>query len=153
MTTPPESDYPLPAFYFNVTFSEKSDEDAAFQDVAGIGAQIETESYSEGGENRFIYQLPKSVKHPNLVLKRGIVSCSSPLIDWCKSVLENGFNEPIVTKLVHVMLLNADGRPVRQWSFDDAYPVNWEVESFNATKNEVALEKIELSYGFSQRVL
>ena len=45
--------YPLPAFYFKVTFSAKGDEDAAFQEVSGIGSQIETEPYAEGGENTF----------------------------------------------------------------------------------------------------
>ncbi|MBT8339629.1 MAG: phage tail protein [Desulfatitalea sp.] len=153
MSTPSDADYPLPAFHFCVTFSEKSDEDAAFKEVSGIGAQIETESYSEGGENRFVYELPKAVKHPKLVLKRGIAENSSPLVQWCKSVLENGLNEAITPKLIHVMLLDADGQAVRQWSFDDAYPVNWEVESFNATKNEVAIEKIELAYGHCQREL
>jgi hypothetical protein len=48
-------DYPLPAFYFKVTFSAKGDEDAAFQEVSGIGSQIETEPYAEGGENRFVH--------------------------------------------------------------------------------------------------
>jgi hypothetical protein len=37
------------------------------------------------------------------------------------------------------------------WSFADAYPVNWEVENFNATKNAVAIEKIELAYSTSRR--
>lgn len=153
MSTQPEANYPLPAFYFAVTFSEKGDEDAAFQDVSGIGAQMDIESYAEGGENRFVYQLPKAVKHPKLVLKRGIAPDASKLMQWCKSVLENGLNDPITPKLIHVTLLNDQGQPARKWSFADAYPVNWEVEGFNATKNNVAIEKIELAYSFSQREL
>jgi phage tail-like protein len=145
-------DYPLPAFYFKVTFSAKSDEDAAFQEVSGIGSQIDTESYAEGGENRFVHQLPKAVKHPKLVLKRGIAPDDSPLVKWCKSILENGFSKSIEPKLIHVMLLNEKGEAARMWSFADAYPVNWEVENFNATKNAVAIEKIELAYSYSQRV-
>ena len=31
----------------------------------------------EGGENRFVHRLPKPVKHPNLVLKRGLATTSS----------------------------------------------------------------------------
>ena len=151
MTTDPDEDYPLPAFYFKATFSEKDDEDAAFRDVSGIGAQIETESYAEGGENRFVHQLPKAVKHPKLIFKRGIAPDSSPLVQWCKSVLENGLSESIEPKLIHVMLLNAEGQATCKWSFADAYPVNWEVESFNATKNELAIEKIELAYTYSIR--
>lgn len=146
-----DGDYPLPAFYFKVTFSAKGDEDAAFQEVSGIGSRIETESYAEGGENRFEYRLPKAVRHPRLVLKRGIAPYDSPLVEWCKSVLEDGFSKPIEPKLIHVMLLNEEGAAARMWSFADAYPVNWEVESFNATKNAVAIEKIELAYTTSRR--
>lgn len=153
MSGNPEALYPIPAFHFKVTFSEKEDEDAAFQDVSGIGAQMETISYAEGGENRFVYELPKAVKHPKLSLKRGILPKASPLVQWCKSVLENGFDDPIVPKLIHVMLLNEKGQPACKWSFADAYPVNWEVESFNAVKNEVAVEKIELIYSYSRREL
>jgi hypothetical protein len=43
MATSSEEYYPLPAFYFTVAFSENSDEDAAFQEVSGIGARMETE--------------------------------------------------------------------------------------------------------------
>jgi phage tail-like protein len=146
-----EGPYPLPAFYFSVTFSAKIGEDAAFQDVSGIGAQMETETYTEGGENRFVYQLPKAVTHAKLVLKRGVAPYHSKLVQWCKSVLENGLNEPVTTKLVHVTLLNREALPARKWSFADAYPVNWEMEEFNSTKNSVAIEKIELAYSFSQR--
>lgn len=153
MTTDSKTDYPLPAFFFAVAFSEKSDEDAAFQDVSGIGAQMDTETYTEGGENRFVYQLPKTVTHNKLVLKRGIATNDSPLVQWCKSVLENGLNEPIAPKLIHVTLLNEKRQPARKWSFADAYPVNWEVEEFSSTKNSVAIEKIELAYSFSQREL
>ena len=32
---------------------------------------MEIETVVEGGENRFVHRLPKPVKHPNLVLKRG----------------------------------------------------------------------------------
>lgn len=151
MSTSSDAYYPLPAFYFTVTFSENGDEDAAFQEVSGIGARMDTEAYTEGGENRFVYQLPKAVKHPKLVLKRGIAPDGSPLVEWCRSVLENGLIEPIKPRLIHVLLLNEKGEPARKWSFARAYPVNWEVESFNSTKNQVAIEKIELEYGHSQR--
>lgn len=148
-----DDDYPPPAFYFSVSISKAGDADAAFQEVSGIGSQIETESYAEGGENRFTYQLPKAVTHPKLVLKRGIANNTSSLFKWCKSVLEGGFNQPIATKSIYVILLNAEAQPARKWSFANAYPVNWEVENFNATKNEVAIEKIELAYTYSQRFL
>ena len=147
-------EYPPPAFYFTVGFP-KPDQgaDTHFQDVTGISSEIETEDVVEGGENRYVHRLPKAVKHPKLVLKRGIAEISSPLVKWCRSVLEADFSAPIEPKEMTVYLLDENRDPIRGWSFVNAYPVNWEVENFNSTKNEVAIEKIELSYTYSERLI
>lgn len=143
--------YPPSAFYFKVIFGKNEERDTSFQDVSGIGPEIETEDVVEGGENRFVHRLPKAVKHPKLVLKRGIAPVDSPLVKWCKSVLEGGLSAAIETKELHVRLLNENKDPLRAWSFVNAYPIKWEIESFNSTKNEVAIEMIELSYDYSTR--
>lgn len=146
--------YQPSAFYFKVAFAATAGmSDTSFQDVSGIGSEIETEPYVEGGENRYVHQLPKSVKHPKLVLKRGIAKSTSPLVAWCRSVFEGDFAAPIVPMSVMVYLMDENKVPIRAWSFSNAYPVNWEVENFNSTKNEVAIEKIELSYNYSNRVI
>ena len=144
--------YPPPAFHFKVVF-EGTDEDASFQEVSGVGSQLETEPYQEGGENRFKHQLPKGVTHNNLVLKRGIADTRSPLVAWCRDVLEGGLASSISTKTLHVNLLDENHSPVRSWAFARAFPVKWEVGGFNSTKNEVAIETIELSYSYSNRVM
>jgi phage tail-like protein len=48
--------------------------------------------------------------------------------------------------------MNEDRLPIRAWSFANAYPVKWEVENFGSTKNEVVIEKIVLSYTYSNRI-
>lgn len=142
----------MPAFHFGVVIGgDGSSGDTSFQEVSGISAELELEPVNEGGENRFVHQLPKAVKNPKLVLKRGIAKSDSALVEWCKAVLENDYSEPIETKLVEVRLLNEEREPVRSWTFANAFPVNWDVESFNSTKNEVAIEKIELAYSTLQR--
>lgn len=143
--------YPLPAFYFRVVFDGDDSTDVSFQDVSGITSEMDLEELVEGGENRFVLSLPKGVKHPKLVLKRGIAESSSMLVGWCKDVLESDLNAAIRTRAVDVYLLNEEGTPVRAWSLTGAFPVNWEVENFNSTKNDVAIEKIELSYNTSTR--
>ncbi|VAX31038.1 FIG00613761: hypothetical protein [hydrothermal vent metagenome] len=149
----PSSDlYPLPAFYFKVVFpASMGTSDTSFQEVSGIASEIETDALVEGGENRFVHKLPKSIKHPNMVLKRGIAKKNSPLVLWCKKVLDGDFVEKISPVLIMVYLMNELKKPVRGWSFDNAYPVKWEVDPFNSTKNEVAIEKIELSYNTLER--
>jgi phage tail-like protein len=147
------SPYPqATAFHFSVTFgTQAADADASFQEVSGIGPEIETEPLPEGGENRYTLQVPKAVRHPKLMLKRGIAPLESRLVAWCKAVLEGGLSKPIYPKMLHVFLLGPDGTPLRCWAFQNAWPVHWEVEGFNSTRNEVAVEKIELSYAFSTR--
>ena len=148
------SDYPPSAFYFKVVFaSTLGMSDTSFQEVSGISTEIETETITEGGENRYQHNLPKGVKHSNLELKRGIASMTSPLVVWCRSVMELDFIVPIIAQPLGVYLMNEDKLPIRAWSFANAYPVKWEVESFSSTKNEVAIEKIVLSYTYSNRLI
>ncbi len=146
-------DYPLPAFYFKVVFAATlGTSDTSFQEVSGISAEMETEPVVEGG-NQYVRQLPKSIKHGNLVLKRGIAGMTSPLVIWCRSVLEANFMLPIVTMPISVYLMNEAEIPVRAWAFTDAYPVKWNVDSFNSMKNEVAIETVELSYMYFSRII
>ena len=140
------------AFQFKVTFGgAPQDVDASFQEVSGIGPEMETEPVAEGGENRFVHQLPKAMKHPRLNLKRGVGPFNSPLLAWCRKTLEAGLTQPIQPKLLNVMLLDAENNALHTWSFANAYPVHWEVEGFDATKNELAVERIEIAYAFSKR--
>lgn len=144
--------YPPPAFYFAVTIGDGSTiDDTAFSEVSGIGTEIETEPVVEGGENRFIHQLPKQVKHGQLELKRGIAKLDSPLAKWCQDTLEGGFITTITRQNVIVKLIGAGGQELRIWQFNEAYPVKWSVDPFGSTKNEVAVEKISLAYTYSKR--
>jgi len=146
--------YPPSAFYFKVVLSATLGmADTSFQEVSGISSEVGTEDVFEGGENRYVHKLPKTVTHGNLELKRGIASMTSPLVIWCRSVMEMDFAVPIVPMPIIVYLMNADKIPIRAWTFANAYPVKWEVESFGSTKNEVAIEKIVLSYTYSNRLI
>ncbi|WP_050478915.1 phage tail protein [Herbaspirillum rhizosphaerae] len=146
--------YPPSAFHFKVAFAATLGlTDTSFQEVSGISAEVDTETVVEGGENRYVHTLPKGVKHPNLELKRGIAPLTSPLVIWCRSVFEMDFITPVVAQPIVVQLLDESKLPIRAWSFANAFPVKWEVENFNSTKNEVAIEKIVLSYTYSNRLI
>lgn len=152
---PAEDGYPLPAFRFIVAFDGKPGRtpDSAFHEVSGIGPEVETETVIEGGLNGYAHVLPKSIKHPRLVLKRGIAASSSRLVRWCQDVLEGGFVRPIEPRLLHLYLLDHVGAAVRGWAVETAWPVKWEVEGFHAMRNQVAMEKVELAYARSTRIV
>jgi phage tail-like protein len=146
--------YPPPAFHFAVTFGASAkDADGAFREVSGLTPEMDIESLVEGGQNAFQHQLPKAVKHARLVLSRGIATMESRLLLWCQSVLEGGLARPIFPKQLHVFLLDEEGGPLRVWSVQNAYPVKWSVEPFQATRNEVAIERIELAHAGSSRLM
>ncbi|MEX1827346.1 phage tail protein [Luteibacter sp. CQ10] len=140
------------AFQFTVSIGSGSGGvDTSFQEVSGLELSMDVDELREGGENRFMHQLPTGVKQTRLTLKRGVASTDSPLVGWCKSTLEGGLSVAITLAPVTVRLLDAMANPLRTWSFANAYPVRWEIDSFNSTKNEVALETIELAYQYVQR--
>ncbi|MEI6897395.1 MAG: phage tail protein [Psychromonas sp.] len=146
------NEWPLPAFHFQVTFDSPAFQtlDIGFQEVSGLETKIEVEEYREGGHNNFTYHLPKAVTHTNLILKRSIAPSSSPLVTWCRDTFSKDFVE-IKLLNITVSLLDEEGNPVRTWSFFDVYPVSWKTESFHATKNEVAIEEIQLCYSHGKR--
>lgn len=116
----------------------------SFQEVSGLSVSIGTQEVSEGGENRFKLQFPQKPKYSNLVLKRGLFA-GSKIVDWCKAAIED-FD--FTRANVSIKLLNDRLDPLITWQVIDAYPVKWEVSSFSAEKNELAIESIELSYKY-----
>jgi len=136
--------YPMPAFYFSVAFTGIPE--TSFLEVSGISSEIEIETVREGGENRFSHQLPKSVNHGKLVVKRGIAARSSQLLAWCANALDGGFAQPLAPKTATIKLLDMHGAPSISWTLTNVYPVKWEMDGFNSTKNDVAIESITFVY-------
>lgn len=146
--------YPPVAFSFWVRISgNRAEADSGFQEVSGLTSERDVTEVSEGGENRFSHRLPGRVKYQNLVLKRGMVLTSSPLYDWCKTTLETDLAARIQTKNLTVSLLDQKQKPVMSWAVSAAWPVKWEVGTFDAEKNAIAVETIELSFQRLERNL
>lgn len=91
-------DFSLPvAFHFLVEFhgGGPSISDVAFQEVSGLESGFDVQALVEGGENRFVHQLPKPRANSNLTLKRGLTDNKSGLVNWCQASLENDLAKPI----------------------------------------------------------
>lgn len=79
------------AFHFTVSFGDAPGvADCQFVEVGGLAPYMALEDVQEGGENRWVHALPKGIKHPLLVLKRGLVPLSAApastswrLRRWC----------------------------------------------------------------------
>lgn len=137
------------AFAFKVEFMPMSGSGAlqcSFQEVSGLERSIETEDLPEGGENSFVHQLPVGPKARRLLLRRGLVERDSWLVDWLRQSLEWGLDVPLKLMNVKVQLLDQQLRPLIYWTCNGAYPVRWALDSLESTKNQAAIEEIELAY-------
>ena len=138
--------YPPVGFHFSVVFQlfPQTENDFRFQEVSGLEVEMETETFIEGGQNRFTWQLPKRTQYSDLVLKRGMFM-GSGIVLWCQNAFENFVFEP--TNLT-ISLLNDQHIPVQAWYVVNAIPKKWSISSFNAQESAVVIESITLSYQF-----
>ena len=139
------SQYPPVGFSFWVSFGISDNPvDMAFQDVAGIGMELQTEDVVEGGENMFTQKLPTRANYTPLVLKRGL-AVKSPVTDWIRDAIENLSIQPLT---VIVALLNENKEPLIAYRFINAYPLKWSISNFNAETSSVVIETLELYYQY-----
>jgi phage tail-like protein len=150
--------YPPTGFHFRVEFQGVSgmdnDQEQRFNEVNGLSFEVETESMTEGGENRIDYKLPKRIKYSNLVLKRGLLT-GSALIKWINDAMNTFFTVAVYDFQpadIIITLLDESGNPVAVWKVMQAYPVKWNVSNFNSSENAIAVETIELAYQYFERL-
>lgn len=141
-----EAYYPPVSFYFQVKFSGISDDelDTHFQSVSGLSVDIQTESFKEGGENRFEHVIPTRTKYQNLVLKRGLVA-DSKILDWCIQTFQSLDIRPAD---LTITLLNAEQDPLITWNVVQAWPKKWAVEDLSAMESKILIESLELQYQY-----
>lgn len=143
---------PPVSFYFRVVIQGSPKiPDTDFLEVSGLKVEMQVEELKEGGQNDFVHFVPKMVKHGNLVLKRALEPLDNSLETWIKDTLEGGFAKKIKPRNIVVYLMDAEGKALRCWWCSNAYPVKWEVNTFNAKANELAVETLELCYDLLER--
>ena len=147
------NEYPPVSFYFQLSFSGISGSvDASFKQVSGITMEMGTEKITEGGNNSYKHKVPTAVKFSNLILKRGLVSKNSDLIDWCVNTIGGGLATTIETKTIIVNLLNESGSPINSRSFVNAWPIKWSASNLNSMNNEILIETLEFAYSYFEEV-
>jgi phage tail-like protein len=120
----------------------------AFREITGLQMEREILEYAEGGRNAYVHKLPGRVKHPNLVLKRGVTD-QTELVDW----FQDSQTTPVLMD-VSVTLVDPAGKSARQWVFTAAYPVKWIGPNLNAGSDSPATEQLELAHsGFTEMAL
>ena len=129
-----------PAIWFELKLTPKQTPIGYFTEASGLGRELEVLTYNEGGRNDAVWKLPTRMKHPNLVLKRGVTSVKD-LEEWAESCFMGPDRKEITLTMYNEQL-----QKIRGWSFKEAYPVKWTGPSFNASQNALATEVIEIAH-------
>jgi phage tail-like protein len=115
---------------------------SAFKSVSGLAAEAEVIEFRQGsdpiGSTR---KLPGRVRYPNVTLKRGLTT-SHDLWDWWQTVVDGSLQR----RNVLITLLDDQGNEVLRWALFEAWIAKFEAPEFDASKNEVAIESIELAH-------
>ena len=115
---------------------------SAFKSVSGLAAEAEVIEYREGSDAvSSSRKLPGRVRYPNVRLSRGLTT-SRDLWDWWQTVVDG----TVERRNVAITLLDDSRTPVLRWLLREAWVAKFEGPEFDASKNEVAIETIELAH-------
>ena len=129
---------PLPGYYFEVEIGGQ--QTASFRSVSGLKIETEVIEYQEGGNNGVIRKLPGKTRYANIRLSRAFTG-DRFLYNWFAAQKANP------TKVDgRIILFVRDGTQIAAWKFSNGFPVKWEGPDLDASKNEVAIETIEIAH-------
>ena len=134
---------PLPVFCFWVRFTNlPGNVETYFKSVSGLRYETEVIPVRAGGANDTTFNLVGGMKWSPLVLKQGFTS-SSALLQWREKWTSG---EEMTRSGGSIIQLDTALQPQAQWDFVRGWPSKWEIGEFDASKNELAIETLEISH-------
>ncbi|MFK7934999.1 MAG: phage tail protein [Saprospiraceae bacterium] len=133
--------WPLPKFYFKVTFGDKGS--GSFQEVSGLDTETQIIEYRAGNSRQFSnIKMPGLQKFSNVTLKRGVFENSNSLFDYLTAIKMNTIERITVS----IELLDESGKPQMTWTLANAWPTKITGTDLKSDGNEIAIESIELAH-------
>jgi phage tail-like protein len=111
-----------------------------FTSVTGLTSETDVVEYRTGADLA-VRKLPGRTQFGNLVMERGLTQDAS-LFNWRQSIV-NGVPD---RRNGTITLLDDTRQPAVRWQFSNGWPAKWEGPDFDASKNEVAIETLELAH-------
>jgi phage tail-like protein len=133
------------AYYFQVEIDQKR---GFFRSCTGLKSESEVQEVAEGGLNTTTHKLIGRTKFPNIVLKQGFAVNDSGVVDWTLFDLRKRFmfDSGSVKRIEGTITqMGPNGRQAK-WGFRYWWIVKWEGPDFDASKNEVSIETIEIAH-------
>ena len=134
--------WPLPKFYFMVTFGSISNS-VAFQEVSGLDTETQTIEYRHQDSDVFsTIKMPGIAKTGNVTLKKGVFVKDNAFWKWYEAIKMN----TIKRETVVIKLLDEIGAPTMTWTLSNAWPTKITGNDLKSDGNEVAVETLELAH-------
>ncbi len=135
------SNWPLPKFYFKVTWADGND--TAFQEVSGLDAEAQILEYRHGNSPVFsTIKMPGIMKYGNITMKKGVFTKDNIFWDWYSQIKMNVIARVTIT----ISLCDESGDPMMTWTLKNAWPTKVTSTDMKSDGNEVAIESIEIAH-------
>lgn len=132
------------AYYFSVHIEGENIEDNFFRSVSGLKSESEVQEIAEGGVNTTTHKLIGRTKFPNIVLKKGFTGPPFTLWKMRKRYLNDGGRA--LKRFSGVIVQKGPNGTQAKWTFTDGWICKWEGPDFDASKNEVSIESVEIAH-------
>lgn len=137
---------PYNAYNFKVLIGQ--DTVGHFTECSGIGAHVEVINYRESGQGQVVKRLPGRVTYKHVTLSYGLTN-ELLLWNWFQSVIAG----KVERKNVSIVLIGSDGsEEAMRWDLIDCWPTDWDGAAFCALSQEVAVERLTLTYETLKRI-
>ena len=133
------------AYYFSVQIEGDNIEDNFFRSVSGLKSESEVQEVAEGGLNTTTHKLIGRTKYPNIVLKKGFTGPPYTLWQLRQRYLNDAPGAKL-TRFSGVIVQKGPGGTEAKWTFTDGWICKWEGPDFDASKNEVSIESVEIAH-------
>jgi phage tail-like protein len=112
-----------------------------FASVEGLQSKNEVKTVRQGGVNSIEYKLPGQTTYSDLVLKAGITAVD-PMWTWYQAAM----NGNVQRQNGSVYLLDDLGNTTVAWDFFNAWPIEWQGPSVDASQTLVATQSFTLAH-------
>jgi phage tail-like protein len=135
---------PYAAYNFLVIVTNVSDDgvsvSGSFTEASGLELEVPPIEYRTGSEDITVRKIPGLKKFTNITLKRGVTGHVG-FWNWVKEALDGRVRRTSGS----IVMLDENRQETMRWNFDRAWPTKYTGPSFNATKNEIAMETLVLA--------
>ncbi len=129
------------AYYFTVQIDGV--QDCFFRSCSGLKSESEIQEVAEGGNNTTTLKWIGRNKFPNIVLKQGF---AGPTLWSLRQRFLNDSKGKTITRFTGTIIQLGPGGKKEKWQFKNGWICKWEGPDFDASKNEISIETIEIAH-------